>query len=791
MRYPAVVAGFLLVLSAFFTACTFDDGTEPEDDSAKAVDGKDLVVDIGSAKLTISRFAIGAGTGQLPVGARVKMQLVDDAVAGHTLYSPQVKISFKDSSGAAITGLNLDPPAQFELSYDVTRAEDDGVELTELALLHIKTSTEQLTFASAPANDDEFGLVYPGRVRANLTNPSKLVVANSTTTTPPPPAVALTGTVSTILTSTAFQLADSGAVYSVNLVVPTTNTASPPTVLTLNDAAFDSTNPLNPNNRILTVTTGSITYTTDAAGASVSVQISTFTASASSGTMVGTLVQQSGSQTLAVNFTWTTGSAPATALGGTVNDILGRRTITLSDAGQVTQVVIVMPDTLPNGTLDPVTFNDASFDAGDALNPAGRIVTVTENNETYSSDVPVLGSVTVTFTSFNPTTLAGAGTITGTVVSATPTNKTLNYTFTTSAGAGGGSGSLTPGTAVDVTTTEVADEAVAVYDALEDAYLVVYLSDVGTTNRTLEIVSLDPDTLATQGSESYEPTAALVPAGGLHVDSDQLSALVIGGATGDDPGSDSAILVFYDYILASLNTEVNLGIGTAPRISFHPDEGLFVVAWQSGVDVKVRVYEDDGTQVGTEFTAFTNATLAGLASARNATDEALITATDGSGVIGRYVTVSTGVAAGAQFDISTTEGGGLCVYDDVGDHYIVLTQELVQSFFTAQVLVTIAPSATTTIGTDLTLVAINAPLHAVAGDIGALMADADANLYPVESAATGTTTVSNPVFGGTAGLNIDTSPDGAALAAAGSGRYLLVAAKGSDGLTVVPLDLVP
>lgn len=791
MRYPAVVAGSLLVLSAFFAACTFDDGTEPEDDSAKAVDGKDLVLDIGSAKLTISRFAIGAGTGQLPVGARAKMVLSDDAVAGHTLYSPQVKISFKDSSGAAITNLNLDPPAQFELSYDVTRAEDDGVELTELALLHIKTTTEQLTFASAPADDDEFGLVYPGRVRANLTNPSRLVVANSTTITPPPPAVALTGTVSTILTSTAFQLASTGNVYTANLVVPTTNTASPPTVLTLNDAAFDSTNPLNPNNRILTVTTGSITYTTDAAGASVSVQITTFTASASSGTMVGTLVQQSGSQTLAVNFTWTTGSAPATALGGTVNDILGRRTITLSDAGQVTQVVIVMPDTLPNGTLDPVTFNDASFDAGDALNPAGRIITVTENNETYSSDVPVVGSVTVTFTSFNPTTLVGAGTITGTVISATPTNKTLNYTFTTSAGAGGGSGSLTPGTAVDVTTTDVADEAVAVYDALEDGYLVVYLSDVGTTNRTLEIVSLDPDTLATQGSENHEPTAALVPAGGLHVDSDQLGALVIGGATGDDPGADSAILVFYDYILASLNTEVNLGTGTAPRISFHPNEGLFVVAWQSGVDVKVRVYEDDGTQVGTEFTAFTNATLAGLASARNATDEALITATDGSGVVGRYVTVSTGVAAGAQFDISTTEGGGLCVYDDVGDHYIVLTQELVQSFFTAQVLVTLAPSATTTIGTDLTLVAINAPLHAVAGDVGALMADADANLYPVESAATGTTTVSNPVFGGTAGLNIDTSPDGAALAAAGSGRYLLVAAKGSGGLTVVPLALVP
>lgn len=790
MRYPAVVAGFLLVFSGFFAACTFDDGTEPADESVKAVDGKDLVLDIGSAKLTISRFAIGTGPGLLPPGSRAKLELIDDKVTGHTLYSPQVRFSFKDPAGAAITNLNLDPPAQFELSYDVTRAEDDGVSLTELALLHIKTAKTQIKFASSPANDTEFGLVYPGRLRANLTNPSRLVVANATTVTPPPAVVALTGTVSTILTSTAFQLASTGNTFTANLVVPTTNTASPPTVLTLNDAAFDSTNPLNPNNRILTVTTGSITYTTDAAGASVSVQISTFTASASSGTMVGTLVQQSGTQTLAVNFTWTTGTAPATALGGTVSNILGRRTITLSDAGQVTQVVVVMPDTLPNGTLDPIVFNDASFDSGDPLNAAGRVLTVTENNETFSSDVPVLGSVTLTFTSWNNVTLAGAGTITGTVVSATPTSKTLNYSFTTTAGGGGGTGSLTPGTAVDV-TSNVADEAVAVYDALEGGYLVVYLSDVGTTNRTLEVVSLHPDTLATQGSESYEPTVALLPAGGLHMDSDQLSALVIGGATGDDPGSATAILVFYDYVFASLNTEVNLGTGTAPRVSFHPDEGLFVVAWQSGVDVKVRVYEEDGTQVGTEFTAFTNATLAGLASARNVTDEALITATDGSGVVGRYVTVSTGAAAGAQFDISTTLAGGMCVFDDVGDHYVVLTQELVLGFFTSQVLVTIAPSGTATIGTDLTLVAINATTQGVAGNVGVLLGDADGNLYPVKTAATGTTTVTNPVFSASTGLDIDTTADGPALAAAGTGRYLLVAAKGATGLTVVPLVLAP
>jgi hypothetical protein len=358
MRYLSVLACFALVLC--FTACTFDDGDKTEDDSAKAVAGQDLVLDIGVAKVVISGDSIGSGTGQIPEGSEVSLKIVDDEITGRDVYSPVVEVRILDEDGDPVTGLNLNPLAVFELSYDFASASADGNLQTDLALLKIDgTTTDELTYTVlSPAADTEYTLAWPGRARAMFTSFSKFAIASGGDGggTPGTPT-ALTGTVSAVLTSTIFTLANTGATVNVTVAVPTSLTTTPPAVITLNDASFNAAAPLDPNNRAITVQTGGTTYTSDAAAANVVMQLNTFTGTGSSGTLIGTVIEQGGSNTLGINFTFTTGSAGATAIGGTVTELAGRRTLNLQDAGSTVQLLALMPDTLPTSrwTRSPST----------------------------------------------------------------------------------------------------------------------------------------------------------------------------------------------------------------------------------------------------------------------------------------------------------------------------------------------------------------------------------------------------------------------------------------------------
>jgi hypothetical protein len=793
MRYLLVLACFASVLS--FTACTFDDGKKTTDDGATAVAGQDIILDIGVAKVVISGSSIGAGTGQIPPGSKVKLEIVDDEILGRNVYSPVVQVSIRDDDGDPVTGLNLSPVAVFEISYDYNTAIADGNIQTDLSLLKIDgTTTDELTYTVlSPVADTEYTLAWPGRARCLVSAFSKFAVADGGDGGTPTTPTALTGTVSTVLTSTVFTLASTGAVFNVNVAIPTSLTTTPPAVITMNDASFNASNPLDPNNRAVTVQTAGVTYTSDAAAANVVMQLNTFTGAGSSGSLIGTVVQQGGSNTLGINFTFTTGTTGATAIGGTVTELAGRRTLSLQDGGSTLQLLALMPDTLPATGLAPIVFNDASFDSGNPSDPAGRILTVTQGGTTYSSDVPVVGSVTMTFTSFNPTPLVGAGTVTGTVVSATPSTLTLNYTFTTTAGGAGGSGTFTAGTAVNVTTTDVADEAVVTFDAFSGGrYIALWMSDVGTTNRTLEMTDLNTTTLVGTTLRSYEPTAALVPAGGLGIATDNFQNLAITGATGSNPGTSSVAAIFYDFTAGALNTaEVNLGTGSAPRVSYHADNDSFVFAWQSGANVMAQVFDFDGDPIGAAVTALTGATLKGLAASGNTSDEALITADDGSGIVGIYLQVSTGTVPGASFTLSTSLSGGLCVWDQVGDRYVVLFQQLVGGFFTTQVLLTLASSTTTPVGAALTLAAAAAPTQTIGGNAGAIFSEPAANMYPAETSATGAELVADPIYGQITGLDLDVTADGGGLGAAGSNNYVLIAARGAAGVTVIPLTLTP
>nr|MBP9892545.1 hypothetical protein [Planctomycetota bacterium] len=320
MRYWLVLLLPLLALSA----CKGTDGTDPESHTVTAVAGEDLILEAGYCRVEVSRFAIGTGTGQLPPGSRLKAEVIGKIANNITPYSQSIRISAKDSSGAAVTGLNLSPAANVFVRFDFSAAARDGHDDSELTYVTKSgtTFTNLAHTAVTPVAGSLFTTPATGNALALMTSFADCVVAFGTASGGGggPTPTALTGSISTVLTFTNFALNNTGSTITANLVVPTSDTTGLPKNLTLNDAAFDAGNPTLATNRILTVTTGGKTYTTDKAGASVTATLTTFAGVNSSGALVGTLGEQSGSGTLSINYTFTTGTAGATALTGTVND---------------------------------------------------------------------------------------------------------------------------------------------------------------------------------------------------------------------------------------------------------------------------------------------------------------------------------------------------------------------------------------------------------------------------------------------------------------------------------------
>src|SRR5690606_27707995 len=157
-------------------------------------------------------------------------------------------------------------------------------------------------------------------------------------------------------------------------------------------------------------------------------------------------------------------------------------------------------------------------------------------------------------------------------------------------------------------------------------YMAVLLSDVGTTNRIMDIEVLDADTLATVVSVlSFEPSVAFEPAGIVVMAEDNQQDPAVVGATGGVAGEEAVLVVFYDVQGDSLKSQITVGTGTAPRVECHIGEDHFVVAWPAGADVRAAVYDWNGTAIGTDQTVFSGAPLKGLATPGSlAVDEALI-----------------------------------------------------------------------------------------------------------------------------------------------------------------------
>ncbi|MCF6227396.1 MAG: hypothetical protein L3J82_01855 [Planctomycetes bacterium] len=774
MRYfTALLITGLILLSA----CTMDDGDDTTKKSATATVGQDLIIDIGVARLQVPAATIGTGAGQLPPGTKVTLTVSHEPISGRDLYSPTVEIS------STVSGLALSPPAQITFSYDAAKLDTDNKTLSDTRIVkQTATATEEYTFTTlTPVTDSEFTeATSPSRVETFSSSFGNFTLGTgSGGGGGGAPLTNLTGTIQTVLTSTVFNLADSGSTIATTLAIPTSDASSIPAVLTLNDATFDAGNPLDPNNRIVTVVVGGVTYTSDEPAAGVAATISSFNGTDSAGTLVGTVIEQGATASLSINYTWTTGAVGAVVLTGTVTDLAGRRTLNLADSGSSETVLILMPDTLPDVGLNPITFDDASYDSGNPLDANGRLITVAASGDNFSSDVPVVGNVTITFTAFSAG--VSTGTITGTVVSATPATKTLNYTFTTTAGGGGGgAGTFAAGTPVDITTTDTADESAVVFDGTD--YIGIWLSDTGTTNRTLEFMDINASTLAAGTQKSIEPSFDLDPTKGFDAAIQATSAIMVVG-TGDSSG-DAVIATIFNFTTGASVAEINVGAGLRPRVVFNSTSGNFVISYQDGADVKTAAYTPAGTQVGATATSVTASTLQGMASSSG--DEVLITGDDGSGLRGQYFVPSTGALSGSGFDISTVNSGGMCAWDVVGSMYLVATQA--GTGFITQVVLGYAASATTAHASTLTLPALAAPTQAVGGNAGTVFADAAATLWAMETAS-GPAFIGTAIVGQLQSLNVDTTTNGAPMANNGAGGYIMLAAKGTGGVTAIPLTI--
>lgn len=785
MRYWLVLLLPLLVLAS----CKSSDGEEPDSGKGTAISGQDLIIDTGYCRVEISRLTIGTGTGQLAPGSTVKVETTGALAGKITPYSQNVRITAKTAAGAAVTGLNLSPAANVFLRYDFSAAARDGRDESELTYV-TKSGTTFTNLAhtlSTPIVGSLFTTPARGQALALMTSFADCVVAFGTASGGGGPLpTALTGSISTVLTFTNFALNNTGSTITANLIIPTTDTTGLPKNLTLNDTSFDAGNPTLATNRILTVTTGGKTYTTDKAGASVAAVISTFAGVNSSGSLAGTLGESSGSGTLAINYTFTTGTAGATALTGTVNDLAGRRTINLQDALNSVTLLVIMPDTMPATPTSSVTFNDASFDSTNPTDPAGRILTVTEAGTTFSSDVPVLGNATVAFTTF----AAGVstGTITGTVVSATPTSKTLNYTFTTTAGtAGGGAGTLASAAPVDVAATDDALESAIVANGA--GYFAMWLSSVGTTNRTIHTRDVDANGAPTGTQGSVEPVAALDAAGGFSA-AINAGVIVLCGATGSATSS-SVIAVVINPATPAISFEHTLGTGTKPKVVFNSTANLFVVAFTTSAGVSVTTLPAAAGSFAAPVAFHAGATLTGLASA-GAADEVLVCANDGSGIRARRVQPSLLVGLGSgSFDVTTSLGAGVCSFDPVFGAYLIAVQETSGSQ-TQAIIRQLPVNSDSLHATKLTVTAITPLTQATPGSNSAMFSDAFATFHALKSSATGPAQIGAPLIGIFSGLNDDTTSDGAAIAGGASGVYIALAARGTgNGISSIKLTVTP
>jgi hypothetical protein len=786
MRYWLLLLFPMLALSA----CKGTDGADPESHTVTAVSGQDLILEAGYCRVEVSRLAIGTGTGQLPPGSRLKAEVIGKIANNITPYSQNIRITAKDSSGAAVTGLNLSPAANVFVRFDFSAAARDGHDESELTYV-TKSGTTFTNLAHTtvtPVAGSLFTTPTTGNALALMTAFGDCVVAFGTASGGGggPTPTALTGSISTVLTFTNFALNNTGSTITANLVIPTSDTTGLPKNLTLNDASFDAGNPTLATNRILTVTTGGKTYTTDKAGASVTATLTTFAGVNSSGALVGTLGENSGTGTLTINYTFTTGTAGATALTGTVNDLAGRRTINLQDATSAITVLVIFPDTLPSTPPSSVTFNDSTYDATMPTDPAGRILTVSEAGQNYSSDVPVLGNVTMNFTTF--ASGVSTGTITGTVVSATPTSKSLNYTFSTTAGtAGGGAGTLVAVAPVDVAATDDALESAIVANG--SGYFAMWLSSVGTTNRTIHTRDLDANGAPTGTQGSMEPTAALDAGGGLSA-AINAGVIVLCGATGSATSS-SVIALVINPVTPSITFTHTLGTGTKPKVVYNPTANLFVVAFTTAAGVSVSTLPAAGGSFAAPVAFHAGATLAGLASA-GAADEVLVCANDTSGIRARRVQPSLLVGLGAgSFDVTTSLGAGVCSFDPVFGAYLIAVQE--QSGLITQAVMRQLPVGSDTLhATKLNITAITPLTQAAPGSNSALFSDANATFHALKSSATGPAQIGAPLIGIFTGLNEDTTSDGAAIAGGASGVFIALAARGAgNGISAIKLTVTP
>ncbi|MCC6573330.1 MAG: hypothetical protein IT462_06005 [Planctomycetes bacterium] len=772
-------------------ACRLDDGDSPTLVKATAVSGQDMVLNIGYARVEIGRNAIGTGAGQLAPGSIVSLTATGNFVENAHVYSPVLRVHVSDAAGVDVSGLSLSPPAAVFLRYDLDAAGRDGNAVENLLVLK-KTGAATTTFiysATLPVTDSQFTNPEPGWTLVHVTSFSDFAVTDGGSGEPAPEPVDLDGTVSTVLGFTVFELENAGQTIEANLAVPTSLTTTVPTVQALNDASYDATNPSGATNRILTVATGGVDYTTDAPGAGVTLSLDTFSGVNSSGTLVGVLVEDGGTDTLNINYEFTTDSAGAITLAGAVTDLGGRRTIQLSDSGQTISVAIIMPDTLPAAPFpDTINFDAASFNAATPLDPSGRLITVSQGGTNYTSDVASpAADVDVTFASFASGVSSGG--ITGTVVSDSGAPLVINFTFTTVAANGGGGGGTFTNDAPVYVDTDPAVESAVVFDGTN--FVALWLSDVGTTNRTIEIQQVTTAGVESGAQVSVEPTAALQGSGGMAAAISPTDVLVVVGATGSNPATSTVVALVVDYTTPSLVQQHTIGNGTFPRVVWNnAGTGQFVIAYTTGTGVSLNTLDATGATLSSASAFLPGAILGGLASG-GAADEVLISGPDGTGVRAQLVVATTAAASGSAFDISTTLGGGLCAFDIVSGRYLVLAEQ--QNGFVVSPLLRQLPVGGSTLDAQsIVLVGFEALTQAATGDNAVMLCDPSSDFHAVVGdTTTGPEQIGSAIIGAYSGIDLDTSSDGPALASDGAGHFLAACARGAGGFSVIRFTVTP
>ncbi len=329
---PLSIFALCFLLSCGFLACASDNETADKQVVATLSAQKSLILNLGGIEVIIFEESIGSANDQIPAGSKVSLSRIEDistlplisnASQSAPALSPSYRVKVTDPDGNDISDRSVTRPHRVSLFADPAKLKRYQRTTQEVIFLHTSgSSLSSLTFGQSISTDTNYIVDSRGMVAGDVSHFSDFVLLAGETIDLPPDddpddpdeVTPLSGTLNQTAGLLAFNLSDPVSGDGVGITMPEGLATGLPATITFNITTVNPGNLLDPNNRAVIVTSGATQFTSFNIGGNVTMELTTFDGSASSGTLQGQVIDGDGqSFTLDHSFTTSAGEATLTS----------------------------------------------------------------------------------------------------------------------------------------------------------------------------------------------------------------------------------------------------------------------------------------------------------------------------------------------------------------------------------------------------------------------------------------------------------------------------------------------